>query len=86
MSGYSLLLLPCFREIPVFNVNSVDPDQTPHSVASDLDLHCLQITIFEVSRLKWVKWERGEKGGSYLYRSRHVFECYHVSGKQILFC
>ena len=22
--------------------NSVDPDQTPHSVASDLGLHCLQ--------------------------------------------
>ena len=25
--------------------NNVDPDQTPHSVASDLGLHCLPITI-----------------------------------------
>ena len=25
--------------------NSGDPDQTPHNAASDLGLHCLQITI-----------------------------------------
>ena len=25
------LLLPCFLEIPAFNANSVDLDQTPHS-------------------------------------------------------
>ena len=34
---------------------SGDPDQMPHSVASDLGLHCLPITLFGVSRLKWVK-------------------------------
>ena len=33
------LLIPCFIEIPVFNANSVDPDQTPRSVASDLGVH-----------------------------------------------
>ena len=37
--------------------NSGDPDQTPRSAASDLGLHCLQITLFEVSRLQWVKTE-----------------------------
>ena len=35
--------------------NSGDPDQMPHSAASDLDLHCLPITLLGVSRLKWVK-------------------------------
>ena len=35
-------------------VNSGDPDQTPHSVASDLGLHCLPITLLQVSRLQWV--------------------------------
>ena len=30
-------------KIPVFNANSVDPDQTPRSAASDLGLHCLPI-------------------------------------------
>ena len=25
--------------------NNVDPDQTPHSAASDLGLHCLQSSI-----------------------------------------
>ena len=35
--------------------NSEDPDKTPFSVASDLGLHCLPITLLEVSRLKWVK-------------------------------
>ena len=35
--------------------NSEDPDQTPHSAASDLGLHCLPITLLWVSRLQWVK-------------------------------
>ena len=35
--------------------NSRDPDQTPRSVASDLGLHCLPITLLGVSRLQWVK-------------------------------
>ena len=37
--------------------NSGDPDQTPHSAASDLDLHCLQITLLWVARLQWVNTE-----------------------------
>ena len=35
--------------------NSGDPDQTPHSAASDLGLHCLPVTLLRVSRLQWVK-------------------------------
>ena len=35
--------------------NNGDPDQTPHSVASDLGLHCLPSTCLVVSRLQWVK-------------------------------
>ena len=35
--------------------NSGDPDQTPRSAASDLSLHCLQVTHLGVSRLQWVK-------------------------------
>ena len=31
--------------------NSGDPDQTPRSVASDLGLHCLPITLLGVFRL-----------------------------------
>ena len=42
-------------EIPVFNANSVDPDQTPHSAASDLGPHCLQISLLWDARHKWVK-------------------------------
>ena len=34
--------------------NSGDPDQTPHSAASDLGLLCLPITLLGVSRLQWV--------------------------------
>ena len=30
--------------------NTVDLDQTPHYVASDLGLHCLPITLLRVSR------------------------------------
>ena len=34
--------------------NSGDTDQTLHSATSDLGLHCLQSTLFGVSRLQWV--------------------------------
>ena len=30
--------------------NNVDPDQTPHNVASNLGLHCLPMTLLQVSR------------------------------------
>ena len=39
------LLLPCFIEIPTFNTNSVDRDQTPSSVAFDLGLHRLPMFL-----------------------------------------
>ena len=52
--GCSLLLL-CFIEIPIFNVNSVDPDQTLHSAASDLGLHCLPMSLLWDASLKSVK-------------------------------
>ena len=32
----TVVILPCLIEIPVFKVNSVDPDQTPCPVTSDL--------------------------------------------------
>ena len=34
--------------------NSEDPNQTPHSAASDLGLHCLPVTLLGVSQLQWV--------------------------------
>ena len=34
--------------------NSGDPDQTPHSAASDLGLHCLPIILLGVSGLQRV--------------------------------
>ena len=33
-----------FIEIPVFNANSLDPDQTPRSAASELGLACLPMS------------------------------------------
>ena len=35
-----VIIIIMFVEIPERNANSVDPDQTPRSVASDLGLHC----------------------------------------------
>ena len=32
-----------------------DPDQTPHSVASDLGLHCLPMSLKKDARHIWVK-------------------------------
>ena len=33
--------------------NTGDPDQMPHSAASDQALHCLPVTLFRVPRLQW---------------------------------
>ena len=38
--------------------NSGDPDQTPHSSASDLGLHCLPVTHLGVSNFHWVNAKR----------------------------
>ena len=41
-----LLTLLRFIETPVFNANSVDPNQTPRLVTSDMGLHCLPMSFF----------------------------------------
>ena len=35
--------------------NSGEPDQILHYAVSDLGLHCLPVTLVEVSQLQWVK-------------------------------
>ena len=43
-----------FQEKNSWTICSGDPDQMPHSAASDLGLHCLPDTHLGVSRLQWV--------------------------------
>ena len=38
------------------NASRVDPDQTPHSVASDLGLHYLLMSHLWDTRLKWINY------------------------------
>ena len=40
-----IFIITMFIEISVFNANNVDPDQTPHSEASDLGLHSLTMFL-----------------------------------------
>ena len=47
----SFFLLSCFVEISELYANSVGPDLTPHSVASDLGLHCLPMSLLWDTRL-----------------------------------
>ena len=49
------LLLPWFTEISVLKANSVDPEQTPLSAASDLGLCCLRMSFLWDTRHKCVK-------------------------------
>ena len=44
-----------YRKACYLNANTVDPDQTPRSAASDRGLHCLPVFFFLDARLKWVK-------------------------------
>ena len=47
-------IITIFYKISVLNANSVDPDQMPRTVASDLSLHCLQMSLLWDPRHKWV--------------------------------
>ena len=40
-----------FIDIPFLNANSLDLHQTPRYAASDLDLHCLLISLLRDARL-----------------------------------
>ena len=50
-----VLLLSCFIANPLFNANSVDSGHTSHSAASDLGLHCLQMSLLWDAWHRWVK-------------------------------
>ena len=45
---YFVTFILFFMEILL--ANTVDPDQTPHYVVSDLGLHCLPMTFLHISR------------------------------------
>ena len=57
--------------------NSGDPDQTPHSAASDLGLHCLPIILLEVSGLQWLNGSN--IFGTMEIYSRHGFKPLRVN-------
>ena len=72
--------------MPKLFANNGVPDQTPHSAASDLGLHCLPITLLRVSRLQWVNLKlcmlfskNSHHGSSSMFR-----EWVHLQGRQ--FC
>ena len=48
IAGYLVVffIFLCYIEIPVINAKKVDSNQTPHSVASDLSLHCCHFTFW----------------------------------------
>ena len=51
-SVWLVFIVTTFVEISIFNANSVDPDQMPHSVASVLGLHYLPMSLFWEGRHK----------------------------------
>ena len=51
---FIIITMFCSVEIPVFNSNSVDSDQTLRSAASELDLHCLPMSLLWDARYKLV--------------------------------
>ena len=50
-----VLVLPRFIDILALNENSVHPDQTPHSAASDLGLHYLPMPLLWALGLNGLK-------------------------------
>ena len=77
-----------YRKKAKLFANSGDPDQTPHSVTSDLGLHCLPITHLGVSQLQWIKNVSYISFHGEIRKKYHFFwlkkcagyvgKCYHV--------
>ena len=44
---FLVFIIMLFRDISVFHADIVDPDQMPHSVASDMGLHCLPMSCID---------------------------------------
>ena len=66
-------------------VNSGDPDQMPHSVVSDLGLHCLPVTCLGVSSLQWVNRDKYIFGSNfYPFRVDTFSERASCPGKQTI--
>ena len=66
-----------FIEIHVFTANSVDPDHMPHSVVSDLGLHCLPLSLL---------WDIGIKKGFNFVVGREVFMLIQTTGFLVSLC
>ena len=62
------LALSFIKEIPGLNANSVDLDQTPISVDSDLGLHCLSMSLL------WDSGRKGIKGNRYTFKGVNSFK------------
>ena len=58
----------------VLGTNIVDPDQTPHSVVSDLGLHCLHMSPKPISCPKRAKCSSLDKFYIFLCSSGHHFK------------
>ena len=50
-----VFIIVMFVEISELNANSVDPDQTLRSAASDLDQHCLPMSLLWDAKLVLVR-------------------------------
>ena len=55
MSVYFVVFIPfvCFL-LEILSANSVDADQTPHNVASDLDMQCLSMKFYGFPGNNWL--------------------------------
>ena len=91
MSG-KYLLLPRSIEVPLSVANKVDPDQTPHSAASDLGLHCLPMSFYVklgfnglIIQLLYTRVLRiPPKQREVEFASVHFFRVFLTSGEYIL--
>ena len=76
MGIYLFLFLLSFIEFPAFNAMSVDPDQTPHSAASDLGLNCLPMSMSWDTRHEYVKSIHVYLASKRDLFKRHAYTCF----------
>ena len=60
------------RKMDKLFANSGDPDQMPHSAASDLGLYCLPNTLFGVSQLNGLKAVAINTIHSFFFEKKHL--------------
>ena len=68
-----IITITIFTGIPIFNANSIDPDQTPHVAAFDQGLHCFSKYFFVCKLITTIPKKKKKRKKTYLHCGFRIY-------------